>query len=191
MNRLVVSNMKSLSRVGVGACVLLLVTACAAPSGRAPVDERSTNVEEQKPRETEAVAKPLVQSTSAEAQPLPEQPEVAAQEVNPAVVALLNTAQQQEQVGDHERAAASLERALDIEPENAWLWHRLARVRLQQGRLDQAASLAAKSNTLAGSDPRLSAENWGLIASVRQQQGDLAGAREASERARTLGGTSN
>ena len=83
------------------------------------------------------------------------------------------------------------ERALDIEPENAWLWHRLAQVRLQQGRLDQAASFAAKSNTLAVSDPRLSAENWGLIASVRQQQGDLAGAREASERARMLGGNSN
>ena len=183
--------MKSFSLVLLSAGVSLLVAACATPSGTAPVDERSVNAEQQKAPEPVAVAKPLVESTSVAAEPLPEQPELAAQEVNPAVVALLNTAQKQEQVGDHERAAASLERALDIEPDNAWLWHRLAQVRLQQGRLDQAASLAAKSNALAASDPRLSAENWNLISTVRQQQGDLAGAREANERALMLRGANN
>ena len=183
--------MKSLPLALLSASVVWLVAACATPSGSAPVDERSVNAEEQQPPESEAVAKPLVESSSAAVRPLPEQPEVAAQEVNPAVVALLNTAQRQEQVGDHERAAASLERALDIEPENPWLWHRLAQVRLQQGRLDQAASLAAKSNTLAVADPRLSAENWNLIAAVRQQQGDLAGSREANERAQMLRGANN
>ena len=103
--------MKSLHLVLLSVSVSLLVAACATPSGTAPVDERSVNAEEQKAREPQAVAKPLLETSSVTARPLPEQPELAAQEVNPAVVALLNTAQQQEQVGDHERAAASLERA--------------------------------------------------------------------------------
>lgn len=100
--------------------------------------------------------------------------------VNPAVVSLLNTASAQARAGDYPRAAATLERAIAIEPGNAWLWHRLADTRLKEGRLDQAASLAAKSNSLAASDRSLQADNWRLIAEVRRRQGD-AGAAAAAE----------
>jgi Tfp pilus assembly protein PilF len=109
---------------------------------------------------------------------------------NPAVVSLLNTANAQSRAGDHARAAATLERAIAIEPDNAWLWHRLAGARLAEGRLSQAASLAAKSNSLANSpattDRSLQADNWKLIAEVRRRQGDTGAAAAAESQAARL-----
>ncbi len=114
----------------------------------------------------------------------------AAAAANPAVVSLLNTASAQFRAGDHARAAATLERAIAIEPNNAWLWHRLAGTRLAEGRLSQAASLAAKSNSLANplatADRNLQADNWKLIAEVRRRQGDAGGAATAESQAAKL-----
>ena len=106
--------------------------------------------------------------------------------VSPAVVALLNAANHHERNGDYETAAAEIERALQISPREAWLWHRLARARLLQGHPAQAEHLAAKSNTLAQGNTRLGADNWSLIARARQRQGDHEGARVASDRAAEL-----
>jgi Tfp pilus assembly protein PilF len=64
-------------------------------------------------------------------------------------------------------AAASLERALRIEPKNPRLWQELARLRLQQGDLAQAESLAARSNSFGGSDAALRAENQRIIEQAR------------------------
>jgi len=111
---------------------------------------------------------------------------VASTAANPAVVSLLNTASAQSQAGDYTRAAATLERAIAIEPNNAWLWHRLARTRLNEGRLEQAAGLAAKSNSLATADGRLQSDNWKLIAEVRRRQGDAGAAAAAELQARKL-----
>ena len=105
---------------------------------------------------------------------------------NPAVVALLNRANQETGSGRHDTAAASLERAIKIEPGNAWLWHRLASTRLAQGRPGEAAALAAKSNTLAVGDAELQAENWLLIAQVHRARGEDVAARAAEQRAREL-----
>jgi tetratricopeptide (TPR) repeat protein len=96
---------------------------------------------------------------------------------------LLNTASEQSRAGRHDTAAASLERALQIEPRNAWLWHRLARARFAQGELEQAEQLAAKSNSFAADDRRLLVDNWLLIAEARRQRGDLPGALDAEIRA--------
>ena len=68
---------------------------------------------------------------------------------NPAVVSLEATALDQHQSGDLELAAASLERALRIAPDDAELWLSLAKVRLDQGRRQQAAGLARLAETLA------------------------------------------
>jgi tetratricopeptide (TPR) repeat protein len=105
---------------------------------------------------------------------------------NPAVASLLSTANSQSQAGDHARAAATLERAIAIEPNNAWLWHYLAAARLREGRLDQAASLAAKSNSLTATDRPLQINNWKLIAAVRRHQGDAGAAAAAESRAAAL-----
>lgn len=103
-----------------------------------------------------------------------------------AVVALLDNAGQQARTGQLDASAATLERALRIEPDNAAIWNRLAAIRLQQGRADQAASLAAKSNALAGNDRELQVRNWRIIAQARRAQGDAQGARAAEERAAEL-----
>jgi predicted Zn-dependent protease len=83
-------------------------------------------------------------------------------------------------------AAASIERALRIEPRNPRLWQELARVRLQQGQLVQAENVAKRSSSFAGSDNALRAENWRLIAQAREALGDTDGAREARDTAEKL-----
>lgn len=181
--------------------LVLLVAGCAGRgrSAPAPVDERPVGgAAAPAPAEAPATATPApagpviqpLEEQPLEAQPLPGQGEGggAADEppVNPAIVALLNSAGQELRAGRYEQAAAALERALRIEPANAWLWHRLARIRLEQGELEQAASLAARSNSLAGGDPRLGADNWRLIATVRERQGRGDEARAARARAARL-----
>lgn len=102
----------------------------------------------------------------------------------PAVIALLERADQQYMNQDLDAAAASLERALRIEPRNPLLWHRLASVRLDQGQIDQAMQMAAKSNSLAGNNHSLSARNWQLISLAYRAKGDLEAARTAEDKAR-------
>lgn len=105
---------------------------------------------------------------------------------NSAVVALLDSAHRDAATGRLDSAAASLERALRIEPRNASLWHELARVRLEQNQATQAIQLATKSNTLAGDNIRLRAENWRVIGQARAQTGDHRGAEAAFAKAEEL-----
>ncbi|MEY6432402.1 tetratricopeptide repeat protein [Thioalkalicoccus limnaeus] len=97
---------------------------------------------------------------------------------------LRRQAESQRQAGDYAGAAASLERALRIAPQSAYLWNRLARVRLEQGLVSQAGNLAARSNTLAGDQPQLQQDNWAMIGVARRTAGDAEGAAEAERRAR-------
>ena len=112
----------------------------------------------------------------------PEQPPVApappAKE-NIAVAGLMETARADAASGNLAGAAASIERALRIEPRNARLWHELARMRLKQGEYAQAENVAARSNSWAGDDRALRAENWRLIAESRKARGDAEGAQKA------------
>ncbi|HLF39486.1 MAG TPA: tetratricopeptide repeat protein [Burkholderiales bacterium] len=100
-----------------------------------------------------------------------------------AVAGLMDGASADAAAGRFASAAATLERALRIEPRNPRLWQELARVRLKQGDYAQAESVAARSNTWAGDDSGLRAENWRLIAQAREARGDTAGARAALESA--------
>jgi predicted Zn-dependent protease len=105
---------------------------------------------------------------------------------NKAVIALLDRAQTDNDSGQREAAGESLERALRIEPRNPWLWLDLAQVRLAQGQYAQAITLAGKSNSFAGRQLRVQAENWQVIGQARVAQGDSAGAEEAFELAAEL-----
>jgi tetratricopeptide (TPR) repeat protein len=102
---------------------------------------------------------------------------------NAAVLSLVDNARADAGSGRHANAAATLERALRIEPRNPRLWQELARVRFGQGDYAQAEALAARSNSFAGSDARLRASNWRLIADARRARGDERGADEALRRA--------
>ena len=103
--------------------------------------------------------------------------------LNPAIIDLLNAANEHSAAGRQDEAAVALERALKIEPADPGLWHRLARVRFDQGKPDLAEALAAKSNSLAAGDENLQAQNWRLIAKVRRKLGDASGAADAAARA--------
>jgi len=97
----------------------------------------------------------------------------------PAIASLMDSARADTTGGRLANAAASLERALRIEPRNPRLWQELSRVRLLQRDYVQAESCAARSNSWAGSDDALRADNWRLIAQARQARGDSDGARAA------------
>ncbi|MFL6572483.1 MAG: tetratricopeptide repeat protein [Burkholderiales bacterium] len=115
----------------------------------------------------------------------PPPPPIARSE-NVAVAGLMESARADAAAGKLSTAAASIERALRIEPRNPRLWQELARVRLQQGQLVQAENVAARSNSFAGSDSALRAENWRLIAQAREARGDADGARAARDSAEKL-----
>lgn len=118
----------------------------------------------------------------------PEQPAPQQQPAeNAAVASLMQSAHADADAGRLASAEANLERALRIDPRNPRLWQQLAGVRLQQGDYPQAESLAARSNSWAGQDNVLRAENWRLIAEARRARGDAAGAREALENAERYG----
>jgi tetratricopeptide (TPR) repeat protein len=100
------------------------------------------------------------------------------------VAALLEEASRQEKAGDLTAAVGSVERALRIEPRNAHVWHRLASLRMQQGRHAMAVELAAKSNSLAGGDAELVRDNWRLMARSYRAAGDSASAAAAERKAK-------
>jgi predicted Zn-dependent protease len=110
-------------------------------------------------------------------------PAPAARVESIAVASLLDSARSDTEAGRLAGAAASLERAIRIEPRNPRLWQELARVRLKQGDYAQAESVAARSNSWAAGDNALRAENWRLIARAREARGDAAGARAALDAA--------
>ena len=122
----------------------------------------------------------IVQAPAPESAPAP----VPAPAIeNAAIASLMDGARSDVAAGRLANAAASLERALRIEPRNPRLWQELARVRLMQGEYAQAESVAARSNSWAGGDHQLRAENWRLIAQAREARGDAAGARAALDAA--------
>jgi outer membrane biosynthesis protein TonB len=102
---------------------------------------------------------------------------------NQAVVALLDSAKQYVARSDWDKAAAALERAVRLEPKNAGIWHDLAQIRLQQRQYKQAEDLAAKSNSLAGSDRQVKSRNWKVISVSRRARGDDSGAEAAEAQA--------
>jgi Tfp pilus assembly protein PilF len=106
---------------------------------------------------------------------------------NVAVAGLMQNARSEAAAGRLANAAATIERALRIEPRNPRLWQELARVRLKQGEYAQAESVAARSNSWAGADNTLRAENWRLIAESREARGDADGAQKALETAGKIG----
>ncbi len=92
----------------------------------------------------------------------------AAPSTNNATLALLDNAIQQTEAGNLEVAAATIERALRIEPRNPQLWYRLALIRFDQGKHRLAANLAAKSNSFAANNTVLINKNRDLIERARQ-----------------------
>jgi Tfp pilus assembly protein PilF len=88
--------------------------------------------------------------------------------------------------GDTIQAAATLERALRIEPDNPLVWIELGRARLADNNPVQADAMGRKALALAPRDPAAQSSAWHLIADALRARGDNGGAAEADRRAAGL-----
>jgi hypothetical protein len=87
---------------------------------------------------------------------------------NSASTTLIETASRQYEAGQLDQAAATLERALHIQPNNPATLHYLGVLRLQQGQYQQAETLAARSNMRVGRNVELRNRNFQLIQAAQQ-----------------------
>jgi tetratricopeptide (TPR) repeat protein len=92
----------------------------------------------------------------------------AASQSNSASTTLIETASRQYENGQLDQAAATLERALHIQPNNPATLHYLGVLRLQQGQYQQAETLAARSNMRVGRNVELRNRNLQLIQAAQQ-----------------------
>jgi predicted Zn-dependent protease len=140
---------------------------------------------------------PSPSGTAQPAPPTPEQPSPAPPErpsapaprqfhLGPAASALVTQAHTQSGGGNYGQAAATLERALRIEPDNPLLWIELGRVRLGENNAAQADAMGRKALALATGDAAAQAAAWSLIADSLRALGRNPEAAEAEGRAGSL-----
>lgn len=82
---------------------------------------------------------------------------------------LLAQAKEHENMGNIEQSVALVERALRIEPRNAFAWHRLAKLQFTLGNFKKAEQFAKRSIQFAAGNKRLINENEKLIENVRRK----------------------
>ncbi len=119
----------------------------------------------------------------------PEQPAPGAprqSHLGVAASALVTQARTQAGGGEYGQAAATLERALRIEPGNPLLWIELGRVRLSENNAAQAEAMGHKALALATGDAGAQAAAWHLIADSLHARGRDPEAAEAEGRAGAL-----
>ena len=151
----------------VAAVAALLLSACAGwTPPAAPVEESE---------EVEARVREPARQDSAGVQVFPLQ--------NPAVKELLADASSAESIGDYNRAAALLERALRIEPRDPEILQSMAEVQLQNGDFEQALNFAVRSYDTGPRVGEICSRNWRTIADARGHLGDRSGSAEAAQRA--------
>ncbi|WP_122666660.1 tetratricopeptide repeat protein [Pseudomonas viridiflava] len=155
----------------------------AAPVGQAPISVSP-------PIDTSSVSAPVTSNTynmpASTPSGIPSSGSglSADEQLDGPVLALLTTAQQQQNGGDLNGASSSLERAQRVAPREPQVIYRLAQVRLAQGDAAQAEQLARRGLTYANGRPSLQASLWDIIAQAREKQGDAAGAALARQKAR-------
>jgi tetratricopeptide (TPR) repeat protein len=124
--------------------------------------------------------------TPTPAVPEPPRPPPKQFKLGPATAALVAQAHKQETGGNYEPAAATIERALRIEPENPLLWIELGQIRLSEGNAAQADGMGRKALALATGDAQAQSSAWRLIAdSLRARQRNQEAA-DADKKAATL-----
>jgi hypothetical protein len=80
------------------------------------------------------------------------QPIAPGRQPNAASAVLLERGRNERIAGSYAQAAASIERALRIDPNNPLLWIELGEIKLAEGDRGQAEMMARKALTLAGND---------------------------------------
>lgn len=138
--------------------VILTIAGSLSACALAPQAANNTGL----PNSTNTSANP--DTTGAGAQ-LPDQTRTG---IDPAPVsnatrALLTQSQAERDAGNLGGAAATIERALSISPDDALLWVELGEIRMQQGDGQLAEEMARKALTLTGQDSALAARARRLI----------------------------
>ncbi|UJF24996.1 tetratricopeptide repeat protein [Suttonella sp. R2A3] len=102
-----------------------------------------------------------------------------------AVSTLLKKASASLGKGDYDGAAAYLENAQRIEPQNAKILYDIANIRYHQKRYREAESFASRAVQVGGGNSTMK-KTWALIANARKSLGDNQGAITAAEKAASL-----
>lgn len=100
----------------------------------------------------------------------------------PAVIALVTRAEAQTRAGDLGGAEATLERAVQIQPNNPRLWLDFAQLRLAQNQPAEAEQFALRAVQYAVGNNGLRAA-WLMVAKTRDAQGNAQGAADARRKA--------
>ena len=129
----------------------LLFQGCATSPPQQPVSYPPPPVEVEK--------QPIPQQAIPEAEPIRQAPK----QTNAIAASFSRQAAEQTRQGRLDLAAATLERGLRAAPKDAGLWSQLAEVQLKQENYLQARSLAAKSNSLAGTNSKIAKKNHWII----------------------------
>jgi tetratricopeptide (TPR) repeat protein len=141
-------------------------------------------------RPAPGTTQPQPEAAAAPAHPAPpEQPARSAQKqfrLGSATAALVAQAHTRANDGNYGLAAATIERALRIEPDNPLLWIELGQVRMGEGNADQADGIDRKALALATGDSQAQETAWRLIAESLRVRGRNQEAAEADRHAVAL-----
>ncbi len=170
------------------ALLLLFLSACVDMSMYhqvpAPVGQVGQNVYTPTQQSTETTEVFALESPDT-IQPIAYETELLSSQ-NPAVIALLEGAQNKSERGEYDVAVLTLERAVRISPSDPKIWHALANARFSQSQYEMSISLAKKSNMLAKNNRVLQRDNWRLIAENFTRLGQPDAATRAIDSAKRL-----
>lgn len=172
-------------RALVAMLVLAGLAACNLPNPYVPPSPRPTQPPSGQPPEVPPQPDGTAVPEQLPPEPVPQRP-TRTFTLSPPSRALVTQAQEQAQNGDVTAAAATVERALRIEPSNPLLWIELGKLRMREASYAQAESVGRKAVSLATGDARAESAAWTLIADSFRARGRNTDAREADERAAQL-----
>lgn len=128
-----------------------------------PSYQPATPVVEERVPDSNDMQQPKVITTAALSRDLPVQQKTSPPASRQAVLDLLAQSKFEMEQYNYDDAEALLNRALRIEPSNAWLWHNMAVLKFYQQDYHQAIQQALKSNNLGKNSPQLRNNNSKVI----------------------------
>ena len=164
--------------------MVTLLTAC--PSLRSPAPAFPEQPSGPTPGPGPGTAQPPPAAQPGQPPGAPSRPPPKQYHLGAASSALVAQAHKQLTGGDFGLAAATIERAMRVEPDNPLLWIELGRVRYTAGDYSQADSMGHKALALATGDPQAQASAWRLIADSLRSRRRNEEAAEADKRANAL-----
>lgn len=165
--------------LGLVACTAVQPYRAPTPPQRAPMPGPEAPAMETQPDVPTAPVEPP--------QPLPP-PSTRSYSLNAASRALVSQAETQRKARNFVQAAATLERALRIEPNNPLLWLEYGELRMDESNYAQAENMGRKAAASASGDPRTQAAAWRLIAESLKARDRNSEAQQAYARANALVG---